>query len=234
LWLLPESSSICGCNFDPGSSAIERPFGGLFILDVSCIALAGGKSTRLGRDKLSELIGGTTLLQRVVHTLSLFDCEIIIVAQQPSSLPHIASHSRIRVVRDIYPGKGALGGIYTGLMTSRSFYNLVVAADMPFLNGNLLQYMLDVAEGMDLVAYREGDRFEPLHAVYSQTCVIGLAALLPLSNVRLIEILRLAKTRYLALEEIERFDPQHISFFNINVEEDLQKARSMVTQGATN
>jgi molybdopterin-guanine dinucleotide biosynthesis protein A len=203
-------------------------------LDVSCIALAGGKSTRLGRDKLSELIGGTTLLQRVVDALSLFDCEIIVVAQQPSSLPKTTSHSRIRIVRDIYPGKGALGGIYTGLMASRSFYNLVVAADMPFLNGNLLQYMLDVAFGMDLVAYREGDRFEPLHAVYSRNCMVGLAELLPLSNVRLIEILSFAKTRYLAPEEIERFDPQHLSFFNINVEEELQQARCIVARRATN
>ena len=192
---------------------LERSFGGLYILDVSCIVLAGGKSTRLGRDKLSELIGGTILLQRVVDTLSLFDSEIIIVAPQPSSLPKIASHSRIRIVRDIYPGKGALGGIYTGLMASRSFYNLVVAADMPFLNGNLLQYMLDVAAGMDLVAYREGDRFEPLHAVYSRNCMIGLAELLPLSNVRLIEILRFAKTRYLALEEIEEIRSSASKFF---------------------
>ena len=200
-------------------------------MKVGCIVLAGGKSTRLGRDKLAEIIGGRTLLQRVVDTLSLFDGEITIVASQPSSLPEIARHSHLRIICDSHPGKGTLSGIYTGLMASESFYNIVVAADMPFLNADLLQYMLDAAIGMDLVAYREGDRFEPLHAVYSKTCVIGLQQMLKLSNVRLFEILRFARTRFLTLEEIERFDPQHLSFFNINLEEELKKARYIVARG---
>jgi molybdopterin-guanine dinucleotide biosynthesis protein A len=201
-------------------------------LKVGCIILAGGKSTRLGRDKLAEVIGGRHLLQRAVDTLSLFDGEIIIVTSQPSSLPEIAWNSQIRIVSDGHPGKGILGGIHTGLMASRSVYNIVVAADMPFLNADLLQYMLEIAVGMDLVVYREGDRFEPLHAVYSRDCVIGLKEMLGLTNVRLIEILYFARTRYLSLEEIERFDPQHLSFFNINFEEELEKARCIVARGA--
>ncbi|MDI6815476.1 MAG: NTP transferase domain-containing protein [Dehalococcoidales bacterium] len=48
------------------------------------------------------------------------------------------NHPKLRIVADTYPGKGPLGGIYTGLATSDSFYNLVVACDMPFLNQALL------------------------------------------------------------------------------------------------
>jgi molybdenum cofactor guanylyltransferase len=168
-------------------------------LKVGCIVLAGGKSTRLGRDKLSEIIGGRTLLQRVVDTLSLLDREIIIVVSQSSSLAGIAQHSHLRIARDSHPGKGTLGGIYTGLIASQSFYNIVVAAYMPFLNLDLLRYMLDIVAGMDLVAYRDGEHFEPLHAIYSRNCVIGLQEMLRHSNVRLIEILNFARTRYLSL-----------------------------------
>ena len=203
-------------------------------MKVSCIVLAGGQSTRLGRNKLAEIIGGKTLLQRVVDALSLLNSEIIIVAPRPNSLPEIVCNSPSRLIRDIHPGKGTLSGIYTGLAFSHSLYNLVVAADMPFLNVNLVQYMLDIAAGVDLVAYREGDRFEPLHAVYSRNCMTGLEVLLKRSPLRIIEILPFVKIRYLALEEIRRFDPQHLSFFNINTEEDLQKARHIVETGALN
>ncbi len=207
---------------------------GAYALNAGCIVIAGGKSSRLGRNKLAESVGGATLLQRVVDTMSLFGHEVIIVASHASLLPEIVSSAEVRIVRDVYPDKGTLGGIYTGLMASSSLRNLVVAADMPFLCVDLLRYMLDIAAGVDLVAYREGEQFEPLHAVYSKDCLAGLEEMLKLQSVRLIEILRFAKTRYLSLDEIDRYDPQHLSFFNVNVEEDLQRARDIAVRGARN
>jgi molybdenum cofactor guanylyltransferase len=197
-------------------------------LNISCIALAGGKSSRLGRNKLTEVIGDKILLHRVLDTLSLLGSEIIIVTPRQSSLPEIADYSGVRIIRDIYPDKGSLGGIYTGLAASKSPHNLVVASDMPFLNVDLLRYMLGIASGADLVAYRDGDRFEPLHAVYSRNCVAALEQLVQRNNVRIIEILRLVKTRFLTLEEIARFDPGHLSFFNVNTEEELSRALDIV------
>jgi molybdenum cofactor guanylyltransferase len=196
-------------------------------LNAGCIVIAGGKSSRLGRNKLAESIGKSTLIQRVIDTLSLFGRETVIVASQASSLPDITSSAKIRIVRDLYPGKGTLGGIYTGLKVSAFRHNLVVAADMPFLSADLLQYMLEIATGVDLVAYRDREQFEPLHAVYSKECLAGLEEMLRLESVRLIEILRFAKTRFLSLDEIDRYDPQHLSFFNVNVEADLEKARQI-------
>jgi len=96
------------------------------------------------------------------------------------------------------------------------------------LNVDLLRYMLGIASGADLVAYRDGDRFEPLHAVYSRNCVAALEQLVQRNNVRIIEILRLVKTRFLTLEEIARFDPGHLSFFNVNTEEELSRALDIV------
>jgi molybdopterin-guanine dinucleotide biosynthesis protein A len=164
----------------------------------------------------------------VLDTLSLLGSEIILVAPQRCPLPEIAHYSRTRIVNDIFPERGALGGIYSGLAASASPRNLVVASDMPFLNVGLLRYMLKVSADTDLVAYREGDQFEPLHAVYSRNCIAAMEELLHRDNVRIIEILRLVKTRLLTLEEIARFDPQRLSFFNINTEEELRKALEIV------
>ncbi len=123
---------------------------------------------RLGREKVLEVIGASNLLQRVVSQLRSFNSDIIVVIASGKSVPQLAGYPRFKIVTDTYPGKGALGGIYTGLAASNSRYNLVVAGDMPFLNQALLRYMVQVSPGFDLVVPRVGELVEPLHAVYSK------------------------------------------------------------------
>ena len=86
-------------------------------LDISCVILAGGKSLRLGRDKIVENVGKKSLLQRAVSTLGSFNRDIIIVTAQGQSLTQFTDRPGLKIVDDIYPGKGSLGGIYTGIVT---------------------------------------------------------------------------------------------------------------------
>jgi molybdenum cofactor guanylyltransferase len=196
-------------------------------LKISCIVLAGGKSTRLGRNKLLEVIGNKTLFERVIDTLLLFNSEIIMVTSVQSSLLLSHEYPQVREVKDIYPEKGSLGGIYTGLSASKTHYNLVVASDMPFLNIRLLRYMIDISKGFDLVVFNQDDRPELLHAVYSRNCLAPMKTLLEQNKLRIIGILPHIKVRYLTTQEIEIFDPQHLGFFNINTEEDLNIAQEI-------
>lgn len=197
-------------------------------MDVSCIALAGGKSTRLGRNKLAERIGEKSLLERVIDILTCLNGEIILVTAKDSDLPQFGDHSEVKIVEDIFPGKGSIGGIYTGLVISNSFYNLVIACDMPFLNPNLLKYMIAVSEGYDVVVPRiKGEIFEPLHAVYSKNCIEPLERLIKNDVFRIIELYPLVKVKYLDDSEIEKFDPQKLSFFNINTENELRAGREI-------
>jgi len=197
-------------------------------LKISCIALAGGKSTRLGRNKLTEIVGDKTLFFRVISNLALFESEIIVVTSDPSNIPQDIDNPKITIIKDIFPDKGSLGGIYTGLAASKTFYNLVVAGDMPFLNHELLSYFVSQAEGYDLVAFNKDNKFEPLHAVYSKNCIAPLENMLQQVNVRIIELLKLVRTRMISQEEIDRIDPGHLSFFNINTDGDLKTARELV------
>lgn len=201
-------------------------------MDISCIVLAGGEGLRLGRDKTLETFGNTSLLERVVFNLSLFDSDIIIVTATKRALPQSIDYPKLRVVADIYPGKGALGGVYTGLVASESLYNLVVASDMPFLNQALLRYMVQLADGFDLVLPRLGNNMiEPLHAVYSKNCLATIKNLLEQGKMRFTDLLTLVKVRYVEAEEINRFDPRHLSFFNINTEADLKAAHELTREG---
>jgi len=196
-------------------------------LDISCIVLAGGKGLRLGRNKATETINGTSLLQRAISQLSFLNTDIIIVAAENQSIPGLNGHSRSRIVTDSRPDKGPLVGIYTGLAESSSFYNLVVACDMPFLNRDLLQYMIQVADNFDIVVPRFDDMVEPLHAVYSRNCLAVAEGLLNQGSLSVYELFPLVRVRYVEAEELDRFDPQHFSFFNINTESDLEKARQL-------
>jgi molybdopterin-guanine dinucleotide biosynthesis protein A len=198
-------------------------------LKISCIALAGGESARLGRNKLTEYVGGKTLLERVLGTLSSFVSDIIVVTSTQSKLPTLDNYSKIKIVRDMFPGTGTLGAIYSGLKTSATHYNIVVACDMPFLNRELLGYMVQISKGFDLVAYNKEDRPEPLHAIYSRNCLKPIRSLIAKNQLRIIGILPFIKTRYLQPEEIERFDPRFLSFFNINTESDLRTANKFAT-----
>jgi molybdopterin-guanine dinucleotide biosynthesis protein A len=196
-------------------------------LDISVIILAGGRSLRLGHDKILEKIGDKGLLERVISRIDTFSENIIIVTAHERTFAPLAKYPKVKTVSDILPGQGSLGGIYTGLITSSSFYNLVVAADMPFLNESLLRYMIDKAEGNDFVLPRVEGLFEPLHAVYSRNCIAPIKTILEQGKRVIIELFNYVKVRYIETEEVDRFDPRHLSFFNINTREELELAREI-------
>jgi len=198
-----------------------------YTLDITCIVLAGGKGLRLGRDKVQETVGNSNLLQRVLSQLTPFNRNIIIVTAGEKSLPQFTGYQGFRIVTDTYPGKGALGGIYTGLAVSNSHYNLVVACDMPFLNQALLRYMIELSAGFDLVVPRLGELVEPLHAVYAKSCLAPIERLLKRESLEVRALFELVNVRYVEAEEIDRFDPKHLSFFNVNTKADLEKAQQL-------
>jgi molybdopterin-guanine dinucleotide biosynthesis protein A len=167
------------------------------------------------------------MLQQTISRLSFFNGNIIIVTAEKRPFPHFNGYLKLTVVTDIYPGKGPLGGIYTGLVTSGSDYNLVVACDMPFLNQSLLQYMIQLSANCDLVVPRWDGMVEPLHAVYAKTCQAPIESLLKKDSLNIAKLFTLVKTRYVEAAEIDKFDPEHLSFFNINTETDLKMAREL-------
>jgi molybdopterin-guanine dinucleotide biosynthesis protein A len=200
-------------------------------LDISFIVLAGGKSIRLGRNKVNEIIGDKSLLQWVISRVSCFDTEIILVTARKEPVPAGLNYGRIKTTGDIYPEKGSLGGIYSGMAVSKSFYNFVVGCDMPFLNLELLRYMMDVASGYDLVLPRMGEIVEPLHAIYTKDCLVHMENLLKQGELQILKFFPQVRVRYVEDEEIDRFDPDHLSFFNINTEEDLNRAKEIIAKG---
>jgi molybdopterin-guanine dinucleotide biosynthesis protein A len=202
--------------------------GTLMSYPMTSIVLAGGKGTRLGKDKLQETVGGQQLLQRVIDSLSPISERILVVTARGRRRPVFESgQTRVECVEDMYPGKGVLNGIYTGLSASDSEHSLIVAGDMPFLNIGLMQYLVDAAPGFDVVMPRLHDLIQPLHAVYSKGCLPLIRTQLQRDRLQIRTFLGEVRVRYVEAAEIDRYDHRHLSFFNVNTPEDLEEAREI-------
>ena len=191
---------------------------------VSGIILAGGHSRRLGTDKAFLTLGGQTLIERVLRTMRGLVDDVVIVTNDRPRYAHLGA----RMIGDVYPGKASLGGIYSGLLAAQHDRGLVVGCDMPFLNAGLLRYMLSLAETNHVVIPRYGTYLEPLHAIYTKRCLEGMRQLIERDELRISKVFCDAPTRYVSGEEIALFDPDKLSFFNINTPEDLDQARAWV------
>jgi molybdopterin-guanine dinucleotide biosynthesis protein A len=125
---------------------------------------------------------------------------------------------------DIFPGKGAFGGIYTGLSASETPYCLVVACDMPFLNVDFLRYMTQVVKEYDIVIPKHSKGYEPLCAIYAKSCAPHIEKLLKANQLRIIEVFSYVQVREISESEIKNYDVDDLMFFNINTQEDYQHA----------
>ena len=190
---------------------------------LTSIILAGGKSSRLGRYKPSESLCGKSLIEHVIGRLEQISDQILIVTSEEQST--LLESYQAKVINDMYPGKGPLGGIYTGLMASKSPYSLVVGCDMPFINVNLLRYMISLIQEFDAIVPRlEMDKIEPLHSIYSRHCTDIIQTQLEHGHLKISQTLDKLIVRYVEREECMTFDPQLLSFFNINSPSDLTRA----------
>jgi len=191
---------------------------------MTSIVLAGGKSIRLGREKALEKVKSQPLIQLVIDRLSSLGNDIMVVTSQIDTLPDLG----VKKVIDIYPNKGPLGGIYSGLMAAPCFYCLVVGCDMPLLNVALLRYIMELSPGFDVVIPRVNDNVEPLHAVYSKNCLATIETALKRDRLQIQGFFHQVKVRYVEDAELKKFDPEHLSFFNINSESDLERAQALL------
>ena len=190
-----------------------------YLAVVTAIILAGGESSRLGGTKALQVVAGKSLLQRVIDRVTPVSDRILVVGF--SARPGLPAGIEYR--EDLYPGKGPLGGIYTGLEASRSVYNLVAACDLPFLNVELLRYMIKLSPGFDAVVPRAG-KTQPLCAVYSRSCREVMKTQVENDLLKISRFLDSVNVRYIEEAECRRIDRRLLSFFNINSPADLARA----------
>lgn len=198
------------------------------MVSASGVILAGGMSRRLGADKALLALDGRPLVAHVLDVISGLAAEVLLVTRAGRRYESFGA----RVVQDLVPGAGSLGGIYTGLSLSCHPHSLVVACDMPFLSPALLRHMIGLSSGFDVVMPRVRGECEPLHAIYSRTCLAPIGEQLGRGDLRIIRFLDKVQVRYIDGEEIRLFDPEELSFFNVNSPDDVKRMQAIAKQRA--
>ena len=190
-------------------------------MKITGIILAGGKNLRMGKNKAFLEVNGERIIDRTKKLfLELFD-EVLLVT---NSLPDYLGLN-LRMVADLHPGKGALGGIYTGLFHASHSHAFVAACDMPFLNKDLIRHLIDLSPGYDIVIPKTQDGLQPLHAIYSQKCLPFMEELIQQDNLKIIDFFHRVKKREVPTEEILPLDPNLTSFLNVNTPEELARIK---------
>jgi molybdopterin-guanine dinucleotide biosynthesis protein A len=189
--------------------------------NITGIILAGGKSTRMGVDKAFLKIGERTVIEEIFSRFENIFSRIIIVANEIEKFNFLGA----QITSDIVPSKGPLGGIYTGLIKSNSFYNFVTACDMPFLRQDVVEYILGQRSGWDVIVPEYRGRLEPLCAVYSKNCIKPIENQLGQNNLKIRSFFQYVRAKTLVEQEISQFAPEGICFANINTVQDYEQFR---------
>ena len=193
-------------------------------MKITGIILAGGKNLRMGKNKAFLEINGQRIIDRMKKLfVDLFD-EVFLVTNSPLEYLDL----NLRMVSDLFPEGGALGGIYSGLFHASHSHAFVAACDMPFLNKALISHLSALSPGYDIVIPKTEDGWQPLHAVYSQKCLPFMENLLRKNNLKIIDFFHKVNKREVTTEEILPFDPQLVSFLNVNTPEDLARAEDLL------
>ena len=199
---------------------------------------AGGQSSRMGEDKALKPFLGRPLIQRVIQRLAPIADEVIVTTNRPDDY----SFLNVRLTPDLKPGRGALGGLYTAIASASNPMVAVVACDMPFASASLIEAATHilVQEEADVVIARVASRaeragktaegYEPIHALYRrETCLPAIEAAIEADLWKVIAWFPQVKVRVLTPDEVKRYDPAGLAFWNVNTPEEFAEAERLAT-----
>jgi molybdopterin-guanine dinucleotide biosynthesis protein A len=196
---------------------------------LSLVIQAGGESRRMGSDKALMPFLGQPLITRLLSRLAWIADEVIVTSNRPENYLFLG----LSPVRDVIPGLGALGGLYTALNAARHPYVAVVACDMPFASPELfLAELVTLREtGADALIPRTEGGTEPFHAVYRvESCLPHVRDAIEAGKRRVDAWFERVNIRYVEEEEIILYDPGRLAFFNINTPEELMQAELLARE----
>jgi molybdenum cofactor guanylyltransferase len=199
---------------------------------LTAVILAGGQSRRMGTDKalLRLPAGGPTLIERVVMAVSAVTDEIIVVAEDADRLPPMP----VRFVPDAIANAGPLAGLVAGFEGARHPDILALACDLPYLSVALLRWMAALPRQWDALvprlpneAGKEG--WEPLHALYTRTCLVPMRAALDRGDRQATAFFAAIHVQPLTADAMRPHDPTERSTSSVNTPEAWAEAVRWLT-----
>jgi molybdenum cofactor guanylyltransferase len=192
---------------------------------LAAAILTGGRASRMGGARKGALpIDGVRIIDRQLAALRQVTSTIFVVSSAAG-----AADADLPIVRDLVPDRGALGGIYTAIVSSPAERTLVLACDLPFVSAALLAHM--AAIDADLVIPRTARGYEPLCAIYARACADPIRRRLEQGNERgalaastLPEGVTVAE---IGPEVLAEYDGEGLLFVNVNTPHDYERAKEL-------
>lgn len=225
---LCDQAGICLVGYVRGGSftvyshpeAIEEYSEQIKIEGVTGVILAGGSSSRMGRNKALLEVDGTPIITRIYRTLAGLFHDVIVVTNSPPDYDFLPC----RKVPDLYPGCGSIAGLHSALVHSRSTYTFVTACDMPFLDPDLIRLLCETQkDGYDAVTPYSNGGQEPLHALYSSACRVYFENAIRQGERKILNVLGRMKVRQVSYDELRSAGVKESSFVNVNTPEEYEK-----------
>jgi molybdopterin-guanine dinucleotide biosynthesis protein A len=189
-------------------------------VELTAFILAGGKSTRMGRDKALLDWGGVTLLENAVRLARSVSGRVAVVGGPAHALfgP---------VLLDVFPGRGPLGGIHAALEASRTDLNLIFAVDMPLIEPRFLRFMIERAQasGAVVTVPRTPEGWQPLCAVYRRSFAAAARRALEQGRNKIDALFAEVAVAVLEEPELAREGFPGTMFRNLNTPQDLEEAK---------
>jgi molybdopterin-guanine dinucleotide biosynthesis protein A len=189
--------------------------------NLSAAILIGGRASRMGGLRKDALtIGGQRIIDRQLAVLH----EVVDTVFAVSSAT-VEPEAPLSVVRDQFPDHGALGGIYTAIVSSPTDRTVIVACDLPFLTAAFLTHMAGIAA--DLVMPRSTRGYEPLCAIYSRACADPIRRRLERRQLEASVFPEGVKVAEIAPEVLAAYDADGLLFVNVNTPHDYERAQQL-------
>jgi len=191
------------------------------------LVLAGGKSRRMGQPKAELMLGGASLLARVVEVGRQVAAQVVVVGDADA-----AARLGVRSASDYLHGAGPLAGLAGGLAICPEGLHAVLACDLPFLDAALLPRMEALADGADAVVPEVEGRRHPLCALYRRECLDAARACLDAGSRRMDDLLDRIHVRTVRPDDAV---PARLarSVTNVNTPEDYRRARELLEGGTS-
>lgn len=199
---------------------------------VSGYVLAGGGSSRFGRDKTLAEIDGKKMLLRMWELLHGLSGEVRVVVA-----PGKHEGLGVTTLTDRWPGEGPLGGIITALRatveTGGAEWNLIVGCDMPFLTREWLNYLIEraLSSRAEVVVPRSAGGLEPLCTCWRSSSSEKLQRAFDNGTRKVTEAMKQLRMEIVDESEWKRFDNAGRLFWNMNTAADYDEARKLLEAG---
>lgn len=197
--------------------------------NITVFILSGGKSSRIGKNKSLLEIDGKPLIQRLTDLLDSIFQKVLISSNEPELYDFLGK----KIVKDIYPGRGPLSGIYSALNYTSSEKNFIIGCDLPFISIELVKYLTSYQSDAQILLLRADERVQPLCGIYSKSIMQEVENLLVESanselklKGSIIELMSRVQTEIIDVTNSNFYHPD--LFFNVNTPEDFNYAKSII------